>query len=712
MSSPNEQRMDALTEAIVRLLKRVDQLESRLARLEGVQPVADSQPLEETVGPQRPSPTPPPLPQRSAPIEEPARVSGPQTPAIPSAPPAPSTRPDVPAEAPETQQLETWMGLTWINRIGVITLVFGVAFFFRYAVDNHWIGETGRVILGVIAGLATVVAGGVVRRRGHTIFGQGVCGLGISILYLSFYASFGFYHLLPQPAAFVLMVMVTAMSGALALRYNAAAIAALGMLGGYVTPILLSTGHDAPWPFFSYVLLIDVGALVIARQRRWPILELFASVGTVTLYLLWFGEWFGPEKRVVATTAALAFYALFLFIQWFGISLVLHVLAGIALTAIWPGAAPYLALSLILSLAGLIVTDQMRRRIAAEFAFGTFWVAYLIWRSVNGKPEEATTIFLGLSIAFVMYLAWTIFQTSVRHAETRSSDLAILALNGPVYFGSSYLLLNPSYHAWMGLLAVAVAGANLLTGARLWKEQARTQDDRPVLLALGLALAFITLAIPIQFTEFRITLSWALEAAALVWIGRRTGEDRIMFGALAVYALVFARLYVFDAWLPAGHVLLANSRFVTFALSAISFWLGAWFLKGLRAYAAPVYITGHIVMLSVVLFEFNDWAPTVVSTDDRASLMAMGVSILMALYALMLIVIGVLYRSVLDRVLGLGLFGIVVMKLYLFDIWEASRLFRTVAFVALGLLLLLTSYLYSRFRHTIESWWRDEETRQ
>src|SRR5205085_7934714 len=122
--------------------------------------------------------------------------------------------------SPEPPHLETRMGLTWINRIGVLTLVIGVAFFFKYAVDSQWIGETGRIVLGVLAGLATLAAGDFVWRRDQKIFAQGICGLGISILYLSFYATFGFYHLLPQAAAFVLMVAVTAMAGALALRYD------------------------------------------------------------------------------------------------------------------------------------------------------------------------------------------------------------------------------------------------------------------------------------------------------------------------------------------------------------------------------------------------------------------------------------------------------------------------------------------------------------
>jgi uncharacterized membrane protein len=691
MPSPDSERLEALSEAFVRLLKRVDQMEDRLARMEGPQRYAApaSAPAAAPVLPPRPPPLPPPLP-----------------PAMPH--PVP---PSLPHPTPE-QQLETRMGLTWINRIGVITLIIGVAFFFKYAVDNQWIGETGRVVLGLLAGFAALAAGDILWRRGQKIFAQGICGLGVSILYLSFYATFGLYHLLPQATAFALMAMVTLMAGALALRYDAMAIAALGMLGGYATPILLSTGQDAPWTFFSYLLLIDVGAVALAHPRRWRPLDLMAFVATVILYMAWFSEWFKPEKQIVATAAPLAFYALFAFVEWSWIFYAAEVLAGLALVAIWPQATPFLVLSLVVGAAGLAIGGLTKRFLAAWFSFATFWGAYAFWISANGQPKEIQTAFLLLTIAFVMYLAWVPVQSLVRRLEIQSQDLIVLGLNGAIYFAASYVLLQTQYKAWMGLFAAAVAGVHLIVGTQLWKAHtAAGRDTRPVLLALGIALGFLTLAVPIQFTGFSITISWALEGAALIWISRRANESRILFGAAAVYVLVFLRLYSYDSFLAEAHrALLLNGRFLTFVISAVSFWLGAWWLKTtLRLPAAAGYVAGHLILLSACLFELNDWILTSVSIENRISVTAIGVSILLALYAVVLIGIGVAARSVLDRILGLGLIGLVVVKLYLFDVWAAGRVFRMAAFVALGILLLLTSYLYSRFRPTIESWWKDEQ---
>lgn len=691
--------MDALTEAIVRLLKRVEQTEARLARLERLPP-GEAPPEPPSTSPVPSVPVrqshPPPLP-----IPLPPEIS----PAAPSMEPA--------AEPANPQRLETRMGLTWINRIGVLTLVIGVAFFFKYAIDNQWIGETGRIVLGVLAGLGTLAVGDILWRRAQKIFAQGVCGLGVSILYLSFYASFGFYHLLPQAVAFVLMAMVTAMTGALALRYDAIAIAALGMLGGYATPLLLSTGQDAPWTFFGYLFMIDAGAVAIARRKFWRPLDLMALLVTLFLYASWFGQWFKPEKEVVATVAALAFYALFAFAEWPWIFYAAQIAAGIALAAIWPDTTPYLLLSLAVGAAGLVVADLARRPAAAVFSFAAFWGGYGIWFAVNGKPENILTVFWLLTAGFVVYLAWTAFEKLVRRRDLAIPQLIVLALDGAIYFGSNYFLLKPHYQPWLGLFAVAVAGSYLLLGMGLWKERpAAGGDSRPVLLALGIALAFLTLAVPVQFAGYSITITWAVEAAALVWVSGRTNESRLWFGAAVIYVLVIFRLYAFDAFLPLPHPLLVNSRCLAFLTSAVSLWLGAWWLKSTRLPAATAYVAGHFILLSTCLLELTDWVQTTVSDDNRASVMAISVSILLAVYAVGLIGIGVAYRSVLDRILGLGLMGLVVLKLYLYDVWEASRLFRTAAFVSLGILLLLTSYLYSRFRPAIESWWKSEEARK
>ena len=135
--------------------------------------------------------------------------------------------------------LERRFGLTAVNRIGAFTLAIGIIFFFRYAVDNEWIGASGRVIAGLIAGVVLIGAAERLSHREQRTFSQGLTGCGIATLYISLYAASGYYKLISQPAAFFALIAVCAVAVAFSFRYRNTAIAALGFLGGAITPLLL-----------------------------------------------------------------------------------------------------------------------------------------------------------------------------------------------------------------------------------------------------------------------------------------------------------------------------------------------------------------------------------------------------------------------------------------------------------------------------------------
>jgi len=113
-----------------------------------------------------------------------------------------------------------------------------------------------------------------------------------------------------------------------------------------------------------------------------------------------------------------------------------------------------------------------------------------------------------------------------------------------------------------------------------------------------------------------------------------------------------------------------------------------------------------LVFLWALGMEVAGWARRTSDAQDLASVESTGISILMAVYAVALVVAGVALRSTLNRILGLGLIALVIVKLYLLDVWSLSRGFRITAFLALGGLLLLVSYLYSRFKPALEKLWK------
>ena len=151
-----------------------------------------------------------------------------------------------------------WLfGGNWLARIGVLALIIGVGFFLKLAFDNDWIGETGRVALGLLGGVA-LLGGGEYWRRKYPILAQPLTGGGIAILYLSVFAAFALYDLIPALPALGFFFLVTVTAAGLALRYESVVIAVLGILSGFATPFLLVDELPDLRAMLAYVLVLDL----------------------------------------------------------------------------------------------------------------------------------------------------------------------------------------------------------------------------------------------------------------------------------------------------------------------------------------------------------------------------------------------------------------------------------------------------------------------
>jgi uncharacterized membrane protein len=700
---PEDERLEAISEALARLLRRQDErqqeIDARFARIEAALGIhAAPPPVVST-----PPPIPPPLPA-SVPY---------QPPPMPMATPR-SQPPPPPPVAPLPQPgLEARIGLNWINIIGVVTLLFGAAFFFKYAVDNNWVGPGARVALGIVSALIALFFGDLMWRRGQKVFGQGITGLGLALLYLSFWASFGVYHLVPQPAAFMLMVLTTVASVVFAMRYESQVIAVLGMMAGYWTPGALSSGDPHPWILFSYVFLLNLGGLALTHLRRWKALEIISGLATI----FWYGAWMGFDANTsndsqVATVFAFAFYAQFCFARARLLWSAGQLLGPVAILNVWNQPEQFLPLLFLYAAGGLVVAEVRRWTEAPAWTLTCYWGAYFFWTATMKRSGSAPELpFAYITGAFILFFFWIIWWAVIRKRVLRNTDLLVMAVNAAAYFGASYYLLNPNYHAYMGLFAALLGALNLLLARLVWNpEAAKERDSWPALLAVAVTLTFLTLAVPIQFAGFRITIAWALEGAALAWISARFKSTRMSVGASIVLVLALMRLYTVDTVFYAAQKdfpLFVNERFLTFAVSAIGLFIAAKFFLE-RALALISYVSGHFVTLTALGFELVAWVQKSIAQADQFQTTTVSISILMAFYALMLITLGVATKSSINRILGLLLIALCVVKLYLSDVWELGFLFRIVAFLGLGVLLLTVSYLYSRFRPVIEKLWKDD----
>lgn len=554
--------------------------------------------------------------ERSVPARPP-----PEAASVIPAPPAPLPPPEAPAPVSEpaapAENLEQVIGRKWLGWIAILLIFGAAAYFLKYAFENRWIGELGRIVLGVVAALTLVWLGHGRYRKGWRYLWQVLTGGGIAILYLSIYAAFGYYHLIDQRGAFVFLAVIVAEAFLLAAAYNAPSIAIMALVGGFLVPELLSTGRDQYATLFTYIVLLDLGMLGVVIGRSWRWIGSLAYAGTQLLFWGWYSEHYHPEKRLAALLFQTAIFLLFM-------------LADLA--------------------------PNLRRRAAG-------------W-------EE-----------------W------VR-----------LAVNPFVFYATCYALLNDDRHDWMAALALLLA---VVYAALARAELALRPSDRRILLVtLGTALTFVTLAIPVQLESNWITIAWGVEAVAMLWAGLETGARPLRAFSWTVFALAVVRFLFWDTPWDSRPVFMPvfNRYFLGMLALTLCLAAAAYLYRRLSPRAALLAGAAAFAVLwigsSVEAFTYFNAQAQAIARSTRPQtgetvrhlLWAgqLSLSLLWSAYAGLLIAAGFRVRLRALRSTGLMVFGITLVKVVSVDIPELRQFYRIVALLALGLVLLAAAWIYQR----------------
>ena len=227
----SQEEIDALRAQVAALTARVYQLEQRAPAASGPAQEAAPQRYTSVTNPSARTDIRPP----GAPVES--------QPHLPYSVPAQFRKtPSVPIDA--EADLEKKIGQYWLNRVGIVAILIGVSYFLKYAFENDWIGPGGRIAIGLLAGIGLVIWSESFRHRGHKTFSYSLKAIGIGTLYLSLWGAFQVYRLIPASSAFAAMVVVTGATIALALTQDAELLASFALIGGFATPLLLSTGEN------------------------------------------------------------------------------------------------------------------------------------------------------------------------------------------------------------------------------------------------------------------------------------------------------------------------------------------------------------------------------------------------------------------------------------------------------------------------------------
>lgn len=455
---------------------RLGALEARVAKLE--REVARSR-----LGGEAP---PPEVTDPAAPVPQPATpMAEPGLPAVVAREPIPEIRAvaeSAPAAAPEQAHVpslwERMMGANLVAKVGVVILFFGIAFLLRYAYERVHVPIELRLTGASLVALVMLVIGWRLRdaRRTYALVLQGG---GIGVLYLVIFGAFRLFNLLPAPAAFALLVAVAAASAVLAVLQNSLALAAFGTAGGFLAPILASTGHGDHVVLFSYYAVLNAGIFAIAWLRAWRVLNLLGFAFTFAIGWLWGARAYRPE--LLGSTEP---YLILFFLMYVGIPILFARQRAV----------------------------QLKDYVDATLVFGVPVIAFGLQVAML-KPYEYGAAWSALALA-VFY----VLLASVMHRRA----------------GEGMRLLVESF--------------------------------------VALSLAFGTLAIPLAFEGRLTSATWALEGAAVVWVGVRQGRllPRV-FGYLLQFAAGVAFLWDVDKGFGATPI------FNSFYLGCLFVFLGAFF---------------------------------------------------------------------------------------------------------------------------------------
>ncbi len=322
------------------------------------------------------------------------------------------------------------------------------------------------------------------------------------------------------------------------------------------------------------------------------------------------------------------------------------------------------------------------------------------WYSEFYRADELATTVLFATVFFVLFAALPAVR-SWRDGEFSGLEVGIVLVNSLAYLGALRQMLWPD-NRWALTVAVLVLAAAHLAAERMLPEKRGTKVRMARILYAGLALTFATLAIPIRLDGRWITIAWAVQGAVLIWSGLRVRFAAVRWAGLVLFAIVAGRLVLIP--IPADTFLL-NARFATFAICVACMALSCYFaansdeeLSEQESMAFVITsIAANILAIAASSLEVWDVFGRMPSLGiDRGHAQELALSMLWLVWALGLLGAGLWKKSEAIRWQALVLLGVVIVKVFLFDLSFLEKFYRIVSFLLLGLALMLISFYYQR----------------
>ena len=779
-----EQRIGNLLYRQSVFYKEIKQLENELAELKR-QSNFSSVSAANTVKTPAEKPTERPA---EKPIERPTEAPAEKTTETPviTAPSTPKPQFSLPTinRPKQPSDLEKIIGESWINKIGILIVIIGVAIGAKYSIENELISPLTRIILGYLVGVGLLGFGIKLKPKFEGYSAVLVSG-SISIFYFITYFAYSFYNLIPQILAFAMMLIFTVFTVFAAIKYNRVVIAHIGLIGAYAVPFLLSSGSGRVDILFSYMLIINLGILFISIKRDWKTLHYSAFFFTWLIY----GSWFADKSFYSSLQGYEALgigFATAFFLIFYGVSLFNNIISKEKLDKI------NIILILLNSFIyfgfgyGIFNSNTKLDTYLGLFTLFNAVIHFVVLFFIKSKKLADSTLFystLGMVFTFItiaipiqldgswVTLLW-IAQGTILFWIGKTKNIPIYEKISLPILGLSFLSLleDWSFYRYANNGDIqAFWNINFLTGilailgygfvVYLSRKHDETEENQkfspfnaiksfylPALLVLTAYLTFRN--------EIAYYFNYWLENSSLK--GKEISEiddyslynydinvfkniyliaySLVFFGGLAllnfhkfknkvlgISAIVIGLLTLLSAqtfgleelgelryaYINGGSNEYFDVNFnyilvryllwgsVTFALWAI-FKNTKSIIENTKFHIFLEMVI-HISILNFLSNELVTWMDIAGYQD----IFKLGLSILWSVYSLLLVSLGIYQKKKYLRISALVLFGVTLAKLFLYDISNLSTISKTVVLIVLGLLLLIISFLYNKFKDKI-----------
>lgn len=633
---------------------------------------------------------------------------------------------------------EKYIGENLFGKIGILIFIIGIGFFVKYAIDQNWINETARTLMGYAVGAGMLVLAERLHKRYHT-FSSLLAGGAFGIYYLITAIAFHYYGLFSHTMAFVILCVTTIFMSAVSVLYDRKELAVTALVGGFIAPFIISTDSSSIISLQIYITILNIGMFCLAMYKKWAILPM-VSFG-FTYIILWgttaLGS-FSDSEAVTTYPTLFAFATLFYVIFLLPVVFILRTQYGE---------------NIRLGLLGIITANSFMYLIYGDFllqhfeassdttAYLAFFIAavnlaihlYLRFR-VEGQ-DTLRNLMLGLAVTFAsmgipilfsaanvlmvwaaesVLLLWLFTKEKNRIYELASAVLLLLTLGALAYYrttdtfihdtGDSLFFNGAFFVTTFVSIAYYVIAVIMQFNKELFSDTKRLIAYTPcnaIAYALGFSILFLAfrdnfhfhLEQPISEYASLLTANIMLLGGALILRKRfEISENKLAYEISLYLAGILFAMTVWNYTAPEGLLLRWLMALVTIAYMAYCMRGQLLVTSNQRNLHTEYSIISTLMWLTLtrlLLITFNE------ENFSTAFSLSLGIA------AFILMCIGMRYHSKEIRIVSLAEFGIVIGKLILNDVWAMPALGKIIVFISLGAILLILSFLYQKLKDAL-----------